>query len=202
MLWKDFVPLAFHVDYWNQLGWRDPWSQMEFSKRQAAYAQLWQTENVYTPEFVLNGNEWEVGWDKREIPKPSDAKVGVLMAVLAGTNRWEVSFSPTHPAVDGYEVNAALLESGISSDVKAGENRGRKLVHDFAVVKLTKDTLSLRDGAWRGVITLASPQKAPVGQLALALWLNRPGRLQPIQATGCWLPQSEASVKSHNEAGK
>jgi len=54
-LWKNFVPLAFHVDYWNSLGWRDPWSSAQASQRQKAYAQLWQSESIYTPEFVLNG---------------------------------------------------------------------------------------------------------------------------------------------------
>ena len=57
-LWKDFVPLAFHVDYWDYLGWRDPWAAREFSERQRAYAQGWRSENVYTPGFVLNGKEW------------------------------------------------------------------------------------------------------------------------------------------------
>lgn len=191
VLWKDFVPVAFHVDYWNQLGWRDPWSQAEFTKRQTAYAELWQSESIYTPEFVLNGNEWQAGSTKREIPAPSDAKVGVLAAKLVGTNRWQVSFSPVRPDAAEYEVNVALLESGISSDVKAGENRGRKLIHDFAVITLTKQSLSLHDGAWRGEITLPTPLKAFAGRLALVLWINRAGQMQPIQATGCWLSQSK-----------
>jgi len=57
-LWKDFVPVAFHVDYWNNLGWTDVWSDARFSERQRAYAQHWRSENIYTPEFVLNGREW------------------------------------------------------------------------------------------------------------------------------------------------
>lgn len=191
-LWKEFVPLAFHVDYWNHLGWRDAWSSPEFTKRQNAYAQLWQTETIYTPEFVLNGSEWRGGWMTRTIPAPTDVKVGVLMAKRAGTNRWEVSFAPVHADASGYEVNVALLESELSSDVKAGENRGRKLIHDFAVVKLTKATLSLHSGAWRGELLLPPPLKAPTGRLALAFWITRVGQMQPIQATGCWLPSATA----------
>src|SRR5271165_2157908 len=56
-LWKDFVPLAFHVDYWDYLGWRDPWGKRVFSDRQQAYAQSWRSDSVYTPGFVLNGRE-------------------------------------------------------------------------------------------------------------------------------------------------
>src|SRR5436190_11363063 len=53
-LWTNFVPVAFHVDYWNRLGWRDKFSDAQFSERQRAYAQLWSAENIYTPEFVLS----------------------------------------------------------------------------------------------------------------------------------------------------
>src|SRR5579859_334549 len=50
-LWTDFVPVAFHVDYWNGLGWRDKLSSEEFSQRQRDYAQAWSAQDVYTPEF-------------------------------------------------------------------------------------------------------------------------------------------------------
>lgn len=202
MLWKDFVPLAFHVDYWNHLGWRDPWSQTDFTKRQTAYAELWQSESVYTPEFVLNGKEWQVSGARREIPAPADTKVGVLTARLVTTNRWRVSFSPVRSQAGEYEVNAALLESGISSHVKAGENRGRKLVHDFAVIKLTKDTLSLRDGTCSGEVTLPPPERTLTGRLAIAFWVTQLRQMQSIQATGGWLPPAQTSVESPNEAPK
>src|SRR5580700_10527630 len=52
-LWNEFVPVAFHVDYWDYLGWRDKWSNKQFSDRQRAYAGVWASENIYTPEFVL-----------------------------------------------------------------------------------------------------------------------------------------------------
>src|SRR5258708_5201471 len=54
-LWKDFVPVAFHVDYWDYLGWRDLWATRGFSDRQRAYAGHWQSKSIYTPCFVLNG---------------------------------------------------------------------------------------------------------------------------------------------------
>src|SRR5580693_7997010 len=50
-LWGDFVPVAFHVDYWDYLGWRDPWAKSEFSNRQRAYAARWHSQSVYTPGF-------------------------------------------------------------------------------------------------------------------------------------------------------
>src|SRR5512140_2722359 len=56
-LWKEFVPVAFHVDYWDRTGWRDPWSSQAFSDRQRAYAASWNNKSVYTPGFVLDGTE-------------------------------------------------------------------------------------------------------------------------------------------------
>ena len=57
-LWRDFVPVAFHVNYWDYLGWRDPWAARQFSERQRNYAAKWRSDSIYTPEFVLNGKEW------------------------------------------------------------------------------------------------------------------------------------------------
>ena len=56
-LWKKFVPIAFHVDYWDRLGWRDRFSSRQWTERQSRYAALWQSESVYTPAVVLSGKE-------------------------------------------------------------------------------------------------------------------------------------------------
>src|SRR6059036_376240 len=53
-LWKDFLPLAFHVDYWDRLGWRDPFAAKEWTARQYQYSANWKKESVYTPGFVLD----------------------------------------------------------------------------------------------------------------------------------------------------
>lgn len=57
-LWTEFVPVAFHVDYWHRLGWPDRFARPEFTKRQHAYASEWRASSVYTPCFVLGGREW------------------------------------------------------------------------------------------------------------------------------------------------
>ena len=86
-LWKNFAPLAFHVDYWDSLGWKDRWSSPAFSERQRDYAKLWRSENIYTPEFVLNGQEWRNWFGRRGAPS-SSANVGVLEINSTSTNRW------------------------------------------------------------------------------------------------------------------
>src|SRR5713101_6658813 len=58
-LWKTFVPVAFHVNYWDNLGWKDRLASVEFTQRKHTYASGWGSDTVYTPEFVLNGREWQ-----------------------------------------------------------------------------------------------------------------------------------------------
>ncbi len=76
-LWKDFVPLAFHVDYWDRLGWRDPFASKEWTARQYQYSENWKSESVYTPGFVLDGREWM----DRSIPAAATEKPGVVEIV-------------------------------------------------------------------------------------------------------------------------
>src|SRR5882724_13240893 len=58
-LWHDFVPVAFHVDYWDHLGWKDPFASKEWTARQYHYSAIWKSSSVYTPAFVLDGREWQ-----------------------------------------------------------------------------------------------------------------------------------------------
>src|SRR5213595_2381873 len=80
-LWKDFVPLAFHVDYWDHLGWRDPFASKEWTARQYQYSTNWKSESVYTPGFVLDGREWM----ERTVPTLSGDKPGALkLSIING----------------------------------------------------------------------------------------------------------------------
>jgi hypothetical protein len=186
-LWSEFVPVAFHVDYWDNLGWRDKWGSKQYSERQRAYAGVWASENIYTPEFVLNGKEWR-NWGT---PGLSGAKAGILKVTSEDTNHWQVVFMPSADAKTGYEVNAALLVSGLGSDVKAGENGGRHLQHDFVALTLVNQTLAQQGGGFQGAFAFAAGQKPPHGRLALAVWATRSGRLEPVQAVGGWLEPLE-----------
>jgi hypothetical protein len=185
-LWKEFVPVAFHVDYWDHLGWRDPWASSQFSDRQRAYAQNWNSDSIYTPEFVLNGGEWR-GWLGGNSVPVSDSKVGILTAASTDGNRWQVHFVPAAPR-DRYEIHAAFLSSALNSDVKAGENRGRRLNHDFVVMTLANGLLTRHDDGFRGECVLPFEPKATQGRLALAVWVTGVGQWEPLQATGGWLP--------------
>lgn len=189
-LWKDFVPVAFHVDYWDYLGWRDPWASKLFSDRQRTYAKQWHSDSIYTPGFVLNGKEWR-DWSRRKHGSEfAGLKAGVLTVSSSDTNRWQVSFAPANPAAANYEVHAALLAGDLVSDVKAGENRGRQLHHDFVVLALVKAPLSRNNALTQAEFSLSVRPNAAGGSLALAVWITPAGQLEPLQATGGWLART------------
>src|SRR5436190_16245269 len=73
-LWQDFVPIAFHVDYWDHLGWRDPFASKSWTDRQTDYSVHWKSESVYTPAFVLDGAVWR----NNAVPPASTESTGVL----------------------------------------------------------------------------------------------------------------------------
>lgn len=187
-LWKDFVPVAFHVDYWDYLGWKDPLASKAYSERQRVYADHWRTRSVYTPGFVLNGKEWP-GWVNRDDPaRSSDKPVGTLTARSDDGRRWKLRFEPaTQSASSSFDFHAALLGFDLSSDVKAGENRGRKLQHDFAVLAMA-DVAADKDGrAFAGVLSLKSTPVTSPKRTALAVWLTPSKGLEPVQSLGGWL---------------
>jgi hypothetical protein len=176
-LWRDFVPVAFHVDYWDQLGWRDRFACKEFTVRQYAWSSQWGVDMVYTPCFVLDGAEWRNG--SNHPPRASAEKAGILSVEYAANGTCRVSFAATGDD----EVHAALLGGGISSSVKAGENEGRTLGHEFVVLVLKSTRLTC------GAAALILPKSADktVTRQALAVWVTRHGELLPLQAAGGWL---------------
>lgn len=180
-LWRDFVPVAFHVDYWNRLGWPDRFSTKEFTHREYAYSAAWGSDSVYTPCFVRDGAEWRA----REVPRATGAnaaRAGALTVVYDGAVL-RAEFTPpgaTKEGADRYELHAAILGGGIVSKVTSGENRGETLRHEFIALSLAK-------GAPGRDLTLAVPKVAGVPRHALAVWITRRGSLTPVQATGGWL---------------
>lgn len=179
-LWRDFVPVAWHVDYWDRLGWLDRFATREFTDRQYLYRAGWQVSNVYTPCFAIDGEEWRERF-RREPPKPAHEQ-GVLRTEVAD-GRCRVSFTPKFETNLKYEAHVALLGAGITTPVKAGENRGETLRHDF--VALATAHSSLRDGA--GEFALPKSEQPGVPRRALAVWITRKGSTEVLQATGGWL---------------
>jgi hypothetical protein len=179
-LWQDIVPVAFHVDYWDRLGWRDPFASKLWTERQTEYSAHWKTESVYTPAFVLNGKEWHYG----KLPEAAAETPGVLKMTVNG-ERVSALFNAPPGSADRYDIHVARLGFSLRTDVTAGENNGRKLVHDFVVLGLTNETL----GSGPKELQLPSSTKSTTDQrTAIAAWITAPGEIEPIQAVGGWLP--------------
>src|SRR4051794_17670621 len=187
VLWRDFVPAAFHVDYWDSLRWRDRWAKKEYSERQRGYAKLWRRNSVYTPGFVLNGSEWRDWSGSKDLPPAPPASPGVLRVTSADAIRWRVDFSPADQPKGAYAVHGALLGNELTSEIKAGENRRQRLTHNFVVLVTSDESLTNNSGVLEGEFVLTRNPKQTSGRLALAVWLTSKGKLEPIQATGGWL---------------
>lgn len=195
-LWTEFVPVAFHVDYWNNLGWRDKLASPEFSQRQNDYAAAWSAQNIYTPEFVLNGREWSNWFGHRSVPSTPENSVGTLQVSSTDGKHWRANFIPSGKGTADYEVTAALLVCDFGSDVTAGENSGRHLDHDFAALSLIKRPLTEGTNGFQSAFIIDPKPKGITGRLALAAWVTRSGNLKPLQATGGWLPPYAKKIPS------
>ena len=183
-LWKQFVPLAFHVDYWDRLDWRDRFSSKQWTERQSRYAALWRSESVYTPAVVVNGRE-ERGWSGTRLGAPNDKQTGVLRVATSDGKTFAVEFRPAAESASVYEAHLALLGSGLSTSVRAGENSGRNLAHDFVVLDLQNADLKSDSGAQRARLTTSAAAE-PGARQAIAVWITQRGQLIPLQATGGW----------------
>jgi hypothetical protein len=179
-LWKQVVPVAFHVDYWDDLGWKDRFAKRAYTARQRAYAFSWGTPSVYTPGFVLNGTEWKGWFDGQRLPSSENERAGELR-VIVHAHGAEVLFDAPF-GKDPLVVHFAPLVMQVASDVRAGENRGRKLEHQFVATDLISTKLDSVNGKQTAHAVL------PLGDAnALAIWVTPEGSLRPLQATGGFL---------------
>ena len=187
-LWKDFVPVAFHVDYWDYLGWRDPFAAARYSERQHDYAGEWRSRSVYTPEFVLDGREWH-GWGGRgRTPENSAKPAGVLTASSTNGTHWTLRFQPVATTTGKIEFHAALLGCELATDVKAGENRGRKLAHDFVALDFTTAPARAVGEGFEASLMVNSKSSGKSSRLAITVWVTGAKSLNPLQSAGGWLP--------------
>jgi len=136
------VPLAFHVDYWNYIGWTDRFSQPAFTERQREFARRNNSRSVYTPEFVLNGREyrrWSSGSFDADVARINlePARADIALRLERGAQSIKVSAnSMLRQTPAGADLYLAVYENNLKTDVRAGENSGRKLEHAFVVHRL------------------------------------------------------------------
>ncbi len=136
---KTVYVLSYHVDYWDRLGWKDPFSQSDFTERQRKYAEQFNLQSIYTPQVVINGAEEFVGSDAQRLHTAlSQAKSLDTMNIqierkdLTTLTLTYIS-KTTVPAL----MQIALVQPQATTEVKRGENKGRTLQHVNVVLQLT-----------------------------------------------------------------
>lgn len=136
--YKDkLIVLEFHVDYWDRLGWKDPFSKAAYTQRQRDYREKFQLESVYTPQAVINGTYEAVGSDEEKLKSFIDKTIndgnGNSLTVEASGENNIINIKWKYSSADDATINFALVQKQALTQVKAGENEGRKLAHSNVV---------------------------------------------------------------------
>lgn len=185
-LWSGVIPIAFHVDYWDYLGWDDQFASADYSRRQRNYATTPNLNSVYTPGILVKGNEWR-GFFRRTEPNlsPGDA-VGILKLSLTGETA-DIVFQPHITGIKQLQqplmATIAILGFGIESPIGAGENRGKKLVEDFVVLG-HRQSDPQHEYNWQ--VKLPETVTADTTRRAIVAWVSGINPA-PVQTTGGWL---------------
>ena len=183
-LWQEIIPLAFHVDYWNYIGWKDRFSSSAYTQRQYSYAQHKNISSVYTPGVVLDGKEWR-GWYRNKAIKTGKESAGNLHISLEN-NLLAAKYSHQKISTEKLYLNIAILGFDLITHVQAGENNGQALEHDFVVIGYKRLPLEQVNNHY--AISSALPNSnIQVTRKGLAVWIDSGTDLMPIQATGGWL---------------
>jgi hypothetical protein len=188
------VPLAYHVDFWNHVGWTDPFSSADWTKRQEAYARRLGLSSIYTPQAVVDGAAELVGSDAAAIQAAIAAAAAKPGAAIDLRLEPRDSKLRVEAAVDlpeslrgrKWDLMVALYETGLSTAVGRGENGGRTLQNDYVVRTLaragrvtasTKEETSLKlDSGWNR------------SKLGVAAFLQDPDTLEIRGASARALP--------------
>jgi len=176
---EPIFPVAFHVDYWDEIGWKDPWSSAAFTARQGDYAHAWGRTSMYTPEVIVDGQDEMVGSDDEGMraaiaraldrpamvgvtlaPKPLEQGEGGARVVVADV---ELSSVPAEA-----RIVAALVERDLTSTVTAGENAGQTLHHTNVVRVL--ETLA---PALHVPVRWTAPPSLRLDASSMVVWVQR-----------------------------
>lgn len=183
-LWSKYIPIVFHVDYWDYIGWKDVFAKPQFTARQYRYAKLKHVRTVYTPAFIVNGRVWRKGFFNSS---PSFKGLdGGLLGVHVKGDSVKASFIAKHKTNNELNLNIAIVGMDISIDITAGENDGRKAKHNFVVLEHAVG--SSNNFQWK--MQLPNIKNTSVKnniKLAIVAWVSSKNDPTPIQAVGGWL---------------
>lgn len=170
----DVAVLSWHVDYWDYIGWTDPFGHEQATPRQRAYAQAFRSASIYTPQMVVNGRIEFVGSDRaraeRALNKVSNGSAKIELSTACDTKSASVKVSVEGGNKSG-RVFLAITEDNLASNVERGENRGRALHHD-GVVRRVIGLGRLRNGAIRAEHDIKLVPEWKRDDLKVVVWVQ------------------------------
>ena len=183
---KRIFTLSFQVDYWNDLGWKDPFSSPQFTQRQYQYAKALGSSSVYTPQMVVNGQDGFVGSDGNKATKSIERFVnmpaanGISLEMIDG-NAGQIELSYTCDQLSPQAViHFALVESGLESRVTAGENQGRILKHEHIVRELRTVPLT----QLKGIVIFQNPAVENISRFSIIAYVQNEADMHILGADG------------------
>lgn len=180
-LWKEYVPIAFHVDYWDYIGWKDRFARAEYGARQRRYAAEGGAKFVYTPGVFLEGVAWP-DWRTGKVPVTDASRAGNLR-VRVENGVAEIEFDDARQTPGHLAAHVALLGMDLETAVRRGENRDRKLHHDFVALNVV--SIPLPDTQTGYAANTPLPEiGSEADAVALAVWVSAAGAQKPIQSVG------------------
>ncbi len=189
---KSVVPLAYHVDYWNHLGWSDPFSSHQWSERQSGYVQALNLDGEYTPQMVIGGRWQCAGSDGGSI---AHAVASARSTSPLGRTSIQTSLAAAGSRKLQVKVNAQLLstagpgrlvvmlviyENGLVSKIGGGENGGREITYDYTVRKLLPvfELDATQPGSFAQEMTIDLDRAWSLDHLGLAAFIQDPTSLR------------------------
>lgn len=186
ILWQDIIPINFHVDYWDYLGWKDPFSHQKFSHRQRRYAQLNFAKNVATPGFIIDGKGWN-GWFRNQaLPLKQQSSPGQLKVTIRDTDIM-VGYSSNNRAHKKLIAHLAILGFDQKTEIIKGENRGHELNHNFVVIGHTAKRLTKELMTYQKTLTLPEIKRFNSPVKGIVVWVTEANDPRPVQVVADWL---------------
>lgn len=186
-LWKKFVPVVFHVDYWNYLDWKDEFSSHAMTQRQIDLAHRWTSGGggVYTPAFIVNGKEWPDwrNFTNHTLP-PQNEKSNITLSIYQKTKNSYQVVVQGQKTNQKYTVRIARLGFDVTTNVRSGENSGKLLKHNFLVINWDSQNVSDKKTE---VEFSFNDTNVKISKFAIAAWIEEDGNPTPLQATGAYL---------------
>ncbi|WP_169565699.1 DUF1223 domain-containing protein [Neptunomonas japonica] len=180
-LWSKRLPVAFHVDYWDYIGWKDTYAQPLFTERQYRLKKSGAINSIYTPGWVVDGKEWRGFFLGQKLPDTPTRKGGHLTVNVDDNQQVSINYQGDQSAPTDLTAHLVLMTFDQRSNVTSGENKGKNMLHNFVAVQKEHVQLPAQN------VDIPLSKLDTSQRQALVVWLTSADNSQPLQATGGWL---------------